>query len=119
MTRRNLKDGSKKPWLCECYPKGRTGKRVRNRFATKGEATASELHLIKDVDDKPWLGSKPDHRRLSDLIELWFKLHGKNLKSGDHTRLRLESMVLDLGNPIASHLNSKQLSTYRSSKDRG
>ncbi|MCS0271419.1 phage integrase [Vibrio alginolyticus] len=116
MTIRNLKDGSKKPWLCECYPQGRSGKRVRKRFATKGEATAFELHLMKEVDDKPWLGSKPDHRRLSDLVELWFKLHGKNLKSGDHTRLRLESMVLDLGNPIASHLNSKQLANYRSSR---
>ncbi|MGU3846479.1 phage integrase, partial [Vibrio diabolicus] len=97
-------DGSKKPWLCECYPQGRAGKRVRKRFATKGEATAFELHLMKEVDDKPWLGTKPDHRRLSDLVDLWFKLHGKNLKSGDHTRLRLESMVLDLSNPIASHL---------------
>ncbi|CAH8217210.1 hypothetical protein VAEKB19_4040001 [Vibrio aestuarianus] len=25
MSVRNLKDGSKKPWLCECYPQGRGG----------------------------------------------------------------------------------------------
>ncbi|CAH8201332.1 hypothetical protein VAE151_560176 [Vibrio aestuarianus] len=25
MSARNLKDGSKKPWLCECYPQGRGG----------------------------------------------------------------------------------------------
>ncbi len=37
MSIRNLKDGSKKPWLCECYPQGRTSKRIRKRFATKGE----------------------------------------------------------------------------------
>ncbi|HCZ9713851.1 TPA: tyrosine-type recombinase/integrase [Vibrio parahaemolyticus] len=116
MTIRNLKDGSKNPWLCECYPQGRSGRRVRKRFATKGEATVYERHLIKEVDDKPWLGDKPDYRRLSELVELWFKLHGKNLKSGDHTRLRLESMVLDLSNPIGSHLNSRQLATYRSSR---
>ena len=122
MAVRNLKDGSKKPWLCECYPQGRNGKRTRKRFATKGEANAFELHLMKEVDDKPWLGAKPDHRRLSDLVALWFKLHGKNLKSGDHSRLRLEMMVADLDNPIAAHLNSQQLALYRanrSNKGRG
>ncbi len=60
MSIRNLKDGSKKPWLCECYPNGRRGKRVRKRFTTKGEAVAYELHLMKKMDDKPWMGSKPD-----------------------------------------------------------
>ncbi len=48
----------KKPWLCECYPQGRTGKCVRKRFATKGEATAFELHLLKEVDEKPWMGEQ-------------------------------------------------------------
>ncbi|MCR9549087.1 phage integrase [Vibrio antiquarius] len=116
MSIRNLKDGSTKPWLCECYPNGRTGKRVRKRFATKGEAAAFERFTMREVDDKPWLGAKPDHRRLSELVALWFKLHGKNLKSGDHTRLRLESMVSDLNNPIASHLNTQQLALYRASR---
>lgn len=37
MSVRNLKAGNKKPLLCECYPQGRTGKRVRKRFVTKGE----------------------------------------------------------------------------------
>lgn len=27
-------------WLCECYPAGRSGRRVRKQFATKGEALA-------------------------------------------------------------------------------
>ena len=48
---RNLKDGSKKPWLCECYPQGRTGKRVRKRFATKGETLAFEPFTMREVDD--------------------------------------------------------------------
>ncbi len=93
MSIRNLKDGSKKPWLCECYPQGRTSKRIRKRFATKGEAVSFEQFTMHEVKDKPWLGDKPDHRRLSELVELWFNLHGKNLKSGDHTRSRLESMT--------------------------
>lgn len=35
MSIRNLKDNSKKPWLCEYYPQGRNGKRIRKKFATK------------------------------------------------------------------------------------
>lgn len=27
-------------WICECYPAGRSGRRVRKLFATKGEALA-------------------------------------------------------------------------------
>lgn len=27
-------------WICECYPAGRSGRRVRKQFATKGEALA-------------------------------------------------------------------------------
>lgn len=53
MSIRNLKDGSKKPWLCECYPNGRTGKRVRKKFATKGEAAAFERFTMQEIEDKP------------------------------------------------------------------
>lgn len=77
MSIRNLKDKSLKPWLCECYPNGRSGKRVRKRFATKGEATAYERYVMREIEDKPWLGGKPDHRRLSELLERWWAIHGK------------------------------------------
>ncbi len=62
MSVRKLEDGNKKPWLCECYPQGRNGSRKRKRFATKGEALAYEKFLMKEVDDKPWLGESKDLR---------------------------------------------------------
>ena len=68
--------------LCESYPQGSKGKRIRKRFATKGEATAFERYTMNEIDDKPWLGGKEDNRRLSELLDLWWKLHAKNLKSG-------------------------------------
>ncbi|MCL1077122.1 hypothetical protein L2734_02840, partial [Parashewanella spongiae] len=83
MSVRNLKDSSAKPWLCECYPNGRNEKRVRKRFATKSEAQAFELHTLKAVDDKPWLGDKVDNRRLSELINRWHELHGQQLADPD------------------------------------
>lgn len=116
MSIRNLKDNSKKPWLCECYPAGRYGKRVRKRFATRGEAAAFELFTMREVDDKPWLGNKPDHRRLSQVVDIWFQLHGKNLTSGKHSLLRIQHIVAALNNPIAAHLTSKDFAYYRANR---
>lgn len=39
-------------WLCECYPNGRDGKRVRKQFATKGEAVAFEKFTMDEVNKK-------------------------------------------------------------------
>lgn len=116
MSIRNLKDGSKKPWLCECYPQGHSGKRVRKRFATKGEANNYEFYLMKEIIDKPWLGEKNDHRRLSDLVELWFKLHGQNLKSGEHAKNRMLHICDEMNDPIASHLSSRDFAHYRATR---
>lgn len=55
MAIRNLKDSSKNPWLCECYPQGREGKRIRKRFSTKGEAIAFERFTMREIEDKPLL----------------------------------------------------------------
>ncbi|MEZ9444512.1 site-specific integrase, partial [Vibrio sp. 10N.286.49.C3] len=113
MSIRNLKDGSTKPWLCECYPNGRTGKRVRKKFTTRGEAKAFELHTMKEIDDKPWMGSKPDHRRMSELLDAWWTIHGHTLKSGKQARELIAKTIEELGNPIASHLKERDYLDYR------
>lgn len=46
-------------WLCELYPNGAKGKRIRKKFATKGEAIAFEQHTIT----KPW----QEERRITVL----------------------------------------------------
>lgn len=116
MSVRNLKDGSKKPWLCECYPQGREGKRVRKRFATKGEATAYENFIMREVDDKPWMGSKPDNRRLSELLETWWQVHGHTIKSGKEVYRKTALTIKELGDPIASTFTSKQYLAFRASR---
>lgn len=116
MSIRNLKDGSKKPWLCECYPQGRGGKRIRKKFATKGEAAAFERFTMNEIDDKPWLGEKTDHRRLSDLVEEWWVLHGSSMKTGALTKALLIKTANELGNPIASTLTANQYLQYRSQR---
>ncbi|EPD7661466.1 phage integrase, partial [Escherichia coli] len=100
-------------WLCECYPAGRNGRRVRKQFATKGEALAFERYTMGEIEAKPWLGESVDRRTLKDVVELWFKLHGKSLTAGQHVYDKLLLMVDALGNPLATDLTSKMFAHYR------
>ncbi|UXI00462.1 tyrosine-type recombinase/integrase [Photobacterium sp. TY1-4] len=113
MSVRNLKDGSKKPWLCDCYPNGRNGNRVRKRFATKGEALAYEKYLLKETEDKPWLGDKPERRSLLDMIHLWHRRHGQALAHAKYTLRKLEVMAHGMGDPIYTQFTAKMFTEYR------
>ncbi|NAW87761.1 tyrosine-type recombinase/integrase [Photobacterium halotolerans] len=116
MTIRNLKDGNKKPWLCECYPQGRTGKRVRKRFATKGEAAAYENFIMREVDDKPWLGEKTERRSLMEMIDLWQERHGQSLTHSKYTYNKLKVMALGLGDPLYTRLTASMFTEYRAAR---
>ncbi|MDD1792551.1 tyrosine-type recombinase/integrase [Enterovibrio sp. ZSDZ42] len=119
MSIRNLKDGSKKPWLCECYPSGRDGKRIRKRFVTKAEAAQFERYAMNAIDDKPWLGEKSDNRRLLDMVEIWHRAHGFSLAQGKYTYNRLSFIANSLGNPLATHFSVKMWSTFREQRIAG
>lgn len=110
MTVRKLETGK---WLCECYPNGRTGKRVRRQFSTKGEAVAFEKHTMEESESKPWLGEKDDTRKLSELIDLWYSVHGVTLVGGLDTKDRLSLVCESLGDPIASTITSEDISNHR------
>lgn len=89
------------------------GLRVGKRFATKGEALVFERHTMDETDAKPWLGESVDRRTLKDVVELWFKLHGKPLTAGEHVYDKLVLMVDALGNPLANDLSFKLFAHYR------
>ena len=81
-------------WLVDCRPEGRSGPRIRRKFRTKNEAQVFFNRTMGDgakgeFEKKP----KLDERRLSELIERWYTLHGQNLATGDQT---LTAAVLDL-----------------------
>ena len=59
-----------------------------------------------------------DDRTLDQLIDVWYRMHGKTLK--DHVRLRklLYRMSKRLGNPIAYDLSAKDFSTYREERSK-
>lgn len=92
---------------------------VRKRFATKGEASAYELFLMRDVEAKPWLVQKPDNRRLSKLIEIWYSHYGRTLTKGDAIAQKFHHMVQAMNDPVASTLTSKMYSDFRSKRMAG
>lgn len=116
MTIRKLDDGKSKLWLCDVYPQGRNGKRVRKRFATKGEALAYEKFVLKEADSKPWLGEKSDNRTLSELIDVWYQFHGKHLKSGVHVKRRMDIISEHMLDPQAKTLTPADFVQYRANR---
>ncbi|MFA0604939.1 tyrosine-type recombinase/integrase [Vibrio amylolyticus] len=114
MSARNSKDGSAKPWISDFYPNGREGKRVRKRFATKGEAVAFERFTLREADDKPWLAKKSDYRRLSNIIELWYGHYGRTLVNGEVIYQKFKLMVDAMNNPLASLFSAKIYAEFRS-----
>lgn len=116
MTVRKLGPGE---WLCDFYVDGRGSRRVRKSFATKGEAVAYEDYYKTEAAQKPWLGEKQDRRTLSELIELWYRLHGQQLSAIKPRMKRLDLICRALNNPIASQLTAKEWAHFRDRRLRG
>lgn len=106
-------------WLCECYPNGRDGKRVRKQFTTKGEAVAFENFTMEEVNKKPWLGEKEDRRRLSELIDQWHSLYGQTLADPKRLMAKLNIICNGLGDPVASELTAGDFTKYREARLKG
>ncbi|EPM2834142.1 MULTISPECIES: tyrosine-type recombinase/integrase [Citrobacter] len=117
MTVRKLSDGQ---WVADFYTvnrsNGKQGKRVRKKFATKGEALAFENYTLQKVDDAPWLGQGKDKRRLSDLVNLWFDRHGITLRDGQK-RVRAMLWAAEcLGSPLATEFSAQLFTAYRAKR---
>ncbi|HCK7438018.1 TPA: site-specific integrase, partial [Proteus mirabilis] len=100
-------------WQVESYPNGRTGKRIRKVFTTKGEAIAFERYILEQTEDKPWLGEKEDKRLLSELVEIWFRAHGITLADGESRKQMMLFGCQAMGEPLATEFNAKLFSVYR------
>jgi integrase len=116
MAIKKLKTGE---WLCDFYVDGRGSRRIRKSFATKGEAVSYENYYRSEAEQKPWLGEKEDRRKLSELVQLWHKLHGQQLSASKSRLAKLEIVCRGLGDPIASQLTPKDWAHYRDRRLRG
>lgn len=106
-------------WQCDFYINGRGSRRIRKKFDTKGEAVAFEQYTLNQAADKPWLGEKEDHRKLSEIIDLWYRLHGQALTASKSRMGKLKIICDGLGDPVASRFNAKDFAHYRDRRLRG
>ncbi|EFS9642532.1 tyrosine-type recombinase/integrase [Salmonella enterica] len=100
-------------YLADVRPQGRTGKRYRRLFKTRGEALEFERWVMSSQNNKEWIKKPADKRPLLDLIELWWKLHGSTLRSGKSMYNKLININSDLNNPRACDINMKLFSQYQ------
>jgi integrase len=100
-------------WQAQVFPEGRDGRRIRRLFTTKGEAMAFERHLLSA--DKPWQNQaeEQEERRLSDLVDRWYGLHGQSLTDGTSRLSKLNHLVNALGDPVATEFTAKDFASYR------
>lgn len=104
-------------WLVDIQPGGRSGRRYRKTLPTKAEALAYEAWLTTKVTQSPeWQPAKRDARRLLDLMELWHKHHGVNLRAETNTYQRLKNLCVALGNPPADQFKSELFAEYRAKR---
>ncbi|EOX7389071.1 tyrosine-type recombinase/integrase [Enterobacter quasiroggenkampii] len=104
-------------WLLDFYtdgkPKGKSSKRIRRTFSTKGEAIAYQNHIMENVHIKPWLDGKEDRRKLRDPVKQWFDEQGVTLDDGEKRKSTMEFACESMGDPLAHEFDATMFSLYR------
>ena len=103
-------------WICECYPNGRNGARVRKQFATRGEALSFERKLQPNESAN---GSTKQALKLSELVERWYEMHGQTLSSGDSRKSKLDAICWRLGDPYINEFDKNMFAVYRENRLNG
>ncbi|MCK0713363.1 tyrosine-type recombinase/integrase [Chromohalobacter sarecensis] len=113
MAIRKTKDG----WKVDLRPNGRDGKRVRRTFKTQADARRFENRILASVaDGNHYAPAKKDQRRLSELVELWYRHHGTSLKASRERVRSLRKTVEALGDPIARSFSAQDWAEYRTER---
>ncbi|HCP2238077.1 TPA: tyrosine-type recombinase/integrase [Escherichia coli] len=113
MSIKQLKDGR---YQVDVRPQGAGGRRIRKIFTLKSKAQEFERYVLQNFHNNPWQARPADQRRLSELIEVWWMLDGRNQAYGDTYRTRLEKVIREMGEPRASQMTRKFVIEYRSDK---
>ncbi|HFW3112463.1 TPA: tyrosine-type recombinase/integrase [Salmonella enterica subsp. diarizonae serovar 61:r:-] len=93
MSIKKLDDGR---WLVDVRPAGSDGKRFRRKFDSKGSAVIYERHLLQYCHNNDWIEKPPERRPLIELLDLWWKYHGKNHPYGETERVRIKAVLNDM-----------------------
>ncbi len=92
-------------WIADVQPI--RGQRFRKIFDTKAEALRYETFIIANkAVDPAWNPKSSDRRKLSELVTLWYDLHGHMLKDGTRRKAKLDALCLRLRDPLAAKLDA-------------
>lgn len=101
----------------EIRPFGRDGKKIKKTLDKLEEARKFKTaELTKAQAGGSPLKNKKDVRRLSDLVEEWYQLHGYSLKDGLGRKGVLLFDCELMGNPIASAFTAEGFVHFRKSR---
>lgn len=79
------------------------------------EAQQFEANARQKCSENPCWTIKPkDRRKLSELVELWYELHGQTLANGKRCVAILRLIAKDLGDPVAVSLEPAKVARVRS-----
>lgn len=100
---KQLPDGR---WLADIEPV--KGTRYRKRFSTKAEAKRFEAHKRSQHINRAWEPKAKDKRRLSELVDRWFSLHGHTLADGVRRKEILLLHVKEVGDSLGHQFTAKE-----------
>lgn len=104
-------------WKVDIWPDGRYGKRVRKKLPTQAEAKRFEAQLVtKAARGEDYAPKKKDRRRLLELVQLWYDMHGATLKDGQSRLSKLHQLVGLMDNPYAYTIRPAYVAKFRQSR---
>lgn len=90
------------------------GRRFRKTLKTKAEAQRFEATCrTQCVQSNNWTPRPKDRRKLSELVGLWFDLHGISLTDGLRRAAILRASCKALGDPVASTIDGAKIAAVR------
>lgn len=109
MSIKKLEDGR---YEVDIRPAGRNGKRIRRKFNKKHEAIAFERYTLSTYTEKAWAPKLVDKRKLSELINQWWEIFGKNAAHGIDQRQKAERVCESLADPLASQVTASRVAIH-------
>lgn len=114
MTITKLDDGR---YEVDIRPVGRNGKRIRRKFDKKSEAQAFERYtLARAVQCPEWATNATDHRPLSKLREIWWKLYGHARNNADIEKRQLDKTIRHMDDPEVHQITARFILEFRSGR---
>ncbi|HDL7750893.1 TPA: tyrosine-type recombinase/integrase [Yersinia enterocolitica] len=110
MSIKKLEDGR---YEVDVRPRGRNGKRIRKKFDRKADAHAYERDIVAKYQTNDYLSRPADKRRMSEFVELWWILLGRNLRYAKSRLSTMNGICRDMEDPMLYQIDSRCLVEYR------